>query len=208
MSTIGERPTHAVFTAGSKCAAAASLLAFWATGPALAADLSDAEVLGIYIQVNSFDIETALLGEARGQSEEVLALGYMVSTDHTGVCKAAHGLAEAIGVVPVLPPARVTAARAHDAAVIALHLVGLVVNPADIQDRDGAIGVIASIRRLYPWLRRLFADGGYAGDKLATAWPNSAAGPSRSSSAPIVRSASRYCRAAGSSSAGSHAEWR
>lgn len=46
------------------------------------------------------------------------------------------------------------------------HLVGLAVHPADIQDRDGAVGVIASIRRLYPWLRHLFADGGYAGDKL------------------------------------------
>jgi transposase len=26
--------------------------------------------------------------------------------------------------------------------------------------------VLASIRRLYPWLRHIFADGGYAGDKL------------------------------------------
>jgi transposase len=49
------------------------------------------------------------------------------------------------------------------------HLVGAQVHPADIQDRDGAPGVIASIRRLYPWLRHLFADGGYAGDKLRDA---------------------------------------
>jgi transposase len=49
------------------------------------------------------------------------------------------------------------------------HLVGLQVHPADIQDRDGAVGVIASIRRLYPWLRHLFADGGYAGNKLRDA---------------------------------------
>ena len=49
------------------------------------------------------------------------------------------------------------------------NLVGLRVHPADIQDRDGAVGVIASIRTLYPWLRHLFADGGYAGDKLKTA---------------------------------------
>ncbi|WP_342242267.1 IS5 family transposase [Inquilinus sp. OTU3971] len=49
------------------------------------------------------------------------------------------------------------------------HLVGLTVHTADIQDRDGAVGVIASIRRLYPWLRHLFADGGYAGDKLTRA---------------------------------------
>lgn len=49
------------------------------------------------------------------------------------------------------------------------HLVGADVHPADIQDRDGAVGVIASIRSLYPWLRHLFADGGYGGPKLATA---------------------------------------
>src|SRR5487761_383238 len=46
------------------------------------------------------------------------------------------------------------------------NLVGLVVHPADIQDRDGGSLVLASIRRLYPWLRHVFADGGYAGDKL------------------------------------------
>jgi putative transposase len=46
------------------------------------------------------------------------------------------------------------------------NLVGLVVHPADIQDRDGGSFVLASIRRLYPWLRHVFADGGYAGNKL------------------------------------------
>ncbi|MFQ6018604.1 MAG: IS5 family transposase [Kiloniellaceae bacterium] len=49
------------------------------------------------------------------------------------------------------------------------HLVGLQVHAADIQDRDGAVGLLASIRSLYPWLRHLFADGAYAGDKLADA---------------------------------------
>ena len=49
------------------------------------------------------------------------------------------------------------------------HLVGLQVHPADTQDRDGAVSVIASIRRLYPWLRHLFADGAYAGEKLQDA---------------------------------------
>jgi transposase len=39
----------------------------------------------------------------------------------------------------------------------------------DIQDRDGAPGLLASIRYLFPWLRHVFADGGYAGDKLTTA---------------------------------------
>jgi transposase len=49
------------------------------------------------------------------------------------------------------------------------HLVGLQVHTADIQDRDGAVDLLASIRHLYPWLRHVFADGGYAGEKLRDA---------------------------------------
>ena len=49
------------------------------------------------------------------------------------------------------------------------HLVGVVVHDAGIQDRDGAPLVLKEIRYLYPWLRHVFADGGYAGDKLRTA---------------------------------------
>lgn len=49
------------------------------------------------------------------------------------------------------------------------HLVGLIVHAADIQDRDGGLAVLTSIRSLYPWLRHLFADAAYAGDKLAHA---------------------------------------
>ena len=43
-------------------------------------------------------------------------------------------------------------------------LVGAVVHTADVQDRDGAPDVLASIRHHFPWLRHIFADGGYAGD--------------------------------------------
>lgn len=49
------------------------------------------------------------------------------------------------------------------------NLVGLQVHSADIQDRDGAVGTLASIRSLCPWLRHIFADGGYAGNKLRNA---------------------------------------
>jgi transposase len=45
-------------------------------------------------------------------------------------------------------------------------MVGLVVHGADVQDRDGAPVVLRSIRHRYPWLRHVFADGGYGGDKL------------------------------------------
>ena len=49
------------------------------------------------------------------------------------------------------------------------NLIGVVVHTADIQDRDGAPQVLTSVRTLYPWLRHVFADGGYAGDKLKEA---------------------------------------
>ena len=45
-------------------------------------------------------------------------------------------------------------------------MVGLVVHSAAVQDRDGAPEVLKSIRRHWPWLRHVFADGGYAGPKL------------------------------------------
>jgi len=48
-------------------------------------------------------------------------------------------------------------------------MVGAIVHTADIQDRDGAPAVLASIRAGFPWLRHIFADGAYAGEKLETA---------------------------------------
>lgn len=48
-------------------------------------------------------------------------------------------------------------------------LIGNVVHGADIQDRDGAVAVLKSIRHSHPWLRHVFADGGYAGPKLRKA---------------------------------------
>src|SRR5690606_18091654 len=48
-------------------------------------------------------------------------------------------------------------------------LVGLVIHAADVQDRDGAPVVLKSILKRWPWLRHIFADGGYAGPKLRDA---------------------------------------
>jgi putative transposase len=48
-------------------------------------------------------------------------------------------------------------------------MVGAVIHAANVQDRDGASGVMAMIRHRYPWLRHVFADGGYAGKKLRAA---------------------------------------
>lgn len=48
-------------------------------------------------------------------------------------------------------------------------LLQVVIHTADIQDRDGAVDVLKAARHRFPWLRHVFADGGYAGDKLRDA---------------------------------------
>jgi transposase len=45
-------------------------------------------------------------------------------------------------------------------------IVGAVVHPAGVRDRDGAPMGLRPIRTSWPWLRHVFADGGYAGPKL------------------------------------------
>jgi transposase len=48
-------------------------------------------------------------------------------------------------------------------------LVAGIVHEASIQDRDGAPVLLGLIRSAFPWLRHVFADGGYAGNKLRNA---------------------------------------
>ena len=48
-------------------------------------------------------------------------------------------------------------------------MIFILVHAADIQDRDGAVDVLKAIRFRFPWLRQIFTDGGYAGDKLREA---------------------------------------
>ena len=58
--------------------------------------------------------------------------------------------------------------KRHIATGTAGNLLDALVHPADIQDRDGAPDLIERCRDAYPTLARLFADGGYAGQKLET----------------------------------------
>jgi putative transposase len=48
--------------------------------------------------------------------------------------------------------------------------LNVVVHPADLQDRDGALLVLdRRTRRRFPFIERIFADATYQGPKLATA---------------------------------------
>jgi transposase len=48
-------------------------------------------------------------------------------------------------------------------------LIAGIVHEASTQDRDGAPALLKLIRSAFPWLRHVFADGGYAGQKLTKA---------------------------------------
>lgn len=43
------------------------------------------------------------------------------------------------------------------------------IQPANVQDRDGALLVLKEVRRLFPFIEKIFADGGYQGQATATA---------------------------------------
>ena len=46
-------------------------------------------------------------------------------------------------------------------------LLHAIVHPADIQDRDGGVLVMATLFGMFPFLKTLFADSGYQGPKFA-----------------------------------------
>jgi hypothetical protein len=48
-------------------------------------------------------------------------------------------------------------------------LLHAIVHRADIQDRDGGIVLLAILFGMYPFLKKLFADGGYQGPEFQKA---------------------------------------
>jgi transposase len=48
-------------------------------------------------------------------------------------------------------------------------LLGVVVHPASVQDRDGAEALLREARRSFPFLERVIGDAGYQGRKMEAA---------------------------------------
>ena len=67
------------------------------------------------------------------------------------------------------PAKRSTAASAHILVDTLGLLLVVVIHTANIQDRDGLALVCRRLRRRFPWLRLIFADGGYQGETAACA---------------------------------------
>lgn len=45
-------------------------------------------------------------------------------------------------------------------------LLGVHVHPASVQDRDGAEALLRQVRRSFPFIERVIADGGYQGPRM------------------------------------------
>lgn len=59
--------------------------------------------------------------------------------------------------------------KRHIATDMSGNMLEGIVHGGDVQDRDGAPDLIERTCQTYPTVAKLFADGGYAGEKLATA---------------------------------------
>jgi putative membrane protein len=88
--------------------------------PARADGLNDAQILAIYVQVNTFDIETALLGRAQARSASLQTLAAHIASDHAGVRQGAYDLAAQCGVTLELPAARTSEAIDHGKTLVRL----------------------------------------------------------------------------------------
>src|ERR1700686_2104433 len=68
---------------------------------------------------------------------------------------------------------RARRSRARSGTFLLVDTLGLllhaIVHPADIQDRDGGVLVMATLFGMFPFLKTLFADSGYQGPKFAKA---------------------------------------
>ena len=68
-----------------------------------------------------------------------------------------------------MPERRSTVAKRH--ALVDTDGRGLVLepHPASVQDRDGGGALLSLSRRLFPFIECVFADAGYAGERVAGA---------------------------------------
>ena len=83
-------------------------------------ELDDSAIIGIYNQVNAFDIESALLAQSRGDSSELRNLSQEVAEHHRDVRLTAAELARTMGIVETIPASRETDMLAHDRAMVEL----------------------------------------------------------------------------------------
>ena len=96
---------------------------------------------------------------------------------------------------------KITGKKRHVAVDTLGLLLHVIVHPADIQDRDGGMLVVSTLFGMSPFLKKLFADGGYQGP-FKRLWPRRfGTSRSKSSNGRIAPKASRFSHGVGPSMA-------
>jgi len=80
------------------------------------AKLDDPTIVAIFDAANTWDIETATLGEKKGTTKEIRELATMFVHDHSNVRQQGRDLAKKLGVTPT-PPKDFALAKDHAAAM-------------------------------------------------------------------------------------------
>ena len=139
---------------------------------AIPKDLPPRSTLFDYLDLWSYDgtldrIHHALYMECREQGEREASPTAAIIDSQSVKSAEKGGLAS---IRMAMMRARRSRARS---AIVLVDTLGLllhaIVHPADIQDRDGGILLLATLFGMYPFLKKLFADAGYQGPQFQKA---------------------------------------
>jgi len=110
---------------------------------------------GMFAEINRALVVLARCAEGRGSTPTagVIDSQSVKTTENGGICGYDAGK-------------RIKGRKRHIMTDTCGHLIAIRVHAGNVQDRDGAPGVFALLKREAPKLRHVFADGGYAGPKL------------------------------------------
>ena len=139
---------------------------------ALPKDLPPRSTVHDYLDLWSYDgtldrIHHALYAACREQSEREASPTAAI-IDSQSVKSAEKGEPELIRMA-MIAGKKIKGKKRHvlvDTLGLLLHAI---VHPADMQDRDGGILLLATLFGMYPFLQTLFADAGYQGPKFHNA---------------------------------------
>ena len=127
-----------------------------AVDAAVPAGPTDAEIAHIVVTANTIDIDAGRLAKEKGSSEEVIAFGDRMITDHTAVNEQASALAGRLNLTPADNATSQSLKASADQAMSELHAAsGATTRPRAKSSRPRAAGMYTVSSRLNPTISPL-----------------------------------------------------